>query len=327
MPTTGTGSFSFARGVLFALALGLLACGSSNAAQPGLGPSPARDSGPAPGTPTPTTMDGSPASGSDASRLPPAASDASGPADAGTPPPPATGTRPAPTRLIILGDSIVACLGVGDKNGPACSPNKLHQYLAAGVAPGISYENEAVSGAQAADVPAQQLPRVHGGPGHALVVVFVGGNDLRPYMIASDTAAAAGFATVTTNVTAAWTKVFAFFADKARFPDGTTVLVNNQYDPFDGCTAPPFFVSPRKAALLGTYNDLLAKLARESGGVLIDQFSPYLGHGHHYAVASCPHYQKGAQPFMNDLIHPNVAGHNNLFLQWKQVVDGFYGTR
>jgi lysophospholipase L1-like esterase len=233
--------------------------------------------------------------------------------------------RLRPVRLVVLGDSIVACQGVGGKQGSACSPKKLHAYLAGGVAPGIGYENEAVGGADAGDVPARQLAEIAGGKGHALVLIYVGGNDLRPYMIASDTAASAGFAMVSEDVTAAWAKIFAHFADKSRFPDGTTLLLNNQYDPFDGCTAPPFFISPRKGQLLRTYNELLAKLAADNGAVLVDQHTPYLGHGHHYAVASCPHHQPGAQPFMGDLIHPNAAGHDNLFQQWKKVVDGLYG--
>jgi lysophospholipase L1-like esterase len=236
-------------------------------------------------------------------------------------------TRPRPTRLVVLGDSIAACLGVGDRDGADCGPHKLHAYLDGGAARGLSYENLAVSGAEAADVPTQQLPRVRPGPGHVLVLVYVGGNDLRPYMIASDRAAEAGFATVTNDVSAAWAKIFAFFADRGRFPDGATLLMNNQYDPFDGCTAPPFFVSARKAALLSTYNQLLAQLARDNGATLTDQHGPFLGHGHHHAVPSCPHYQKGLQAFMGDLIHPNVAGHDNLFTQWRTQVDGFYGSR
>jgi hypothetical protein len=51
--------------------------------------------------------------------------------------------------------------------------------------------------------------------------------------------------------------------------------------------------------------------------VLTDQDGPFLGHGHHYDVASCPHYKADQAPWMDDLIHPNAAGHENLFQQWE----------
>lgn len=236
-------------------------------------------------------------------------------------------TRPVPTRFIVLGDSIAACLGVGDKNAATCGPKKLHDYLAAGAAPGLTYENAAISGAVTADVPERELPRVQTGPGHALVLIFVGGNDLRPYLIGPDGAAEAGLAKAIPGIEASWRQVFAFFADRTRFPDGATLLMNNQYDPFDDCTAPPYFISAKKHALLRAYNDVLARLAAEAGAVITDQYTPYLGHGHHHAVRACPHYQAGMTPFMNDIIHPNAAGHDHLFQQWKAVVDGFYAHR
>jgi lysophospholipase L1-like esterase len=259
---------------------------------------------------------------------PPGSSPAPAADAAATTPPAPDGAAPAPTaapkRLIVLGDSIVACLGVGDKDGPDCSPKKLHGYLAAGPAPGIIYENDAISGAVTADVPDHELPGVHGGPGPTLVLIFVGGNDLRPYLIGTDTAAEAGFAMVVPKIQASWQKIFAFFADRSQFPDGATVLMNNQYDPFDDCTAAPYFISAKKHELLRSYNDVLARLAHDNGAILTEQYTSYLGHGHHYAVMACPHYQAGAVPFMNDLIHPNAAGHDHLFLQWKPIVDGLY---
>jgi lysophospholipase L1-like esterase len=308
----------------------LLGCGSDPAAPAGANPiAPGRGGAGGGDAATPPLSD---------ARVPdpgsPMVSDAGGPPpgaptplpDAGTPgvPTPSGGGRPVPTRYIVLGDSIVACLGVGDKNGADCGPRKLHEYLAAGPAPGVTYENAAISGAVTADVPARELPGLRTGPGHALVMIYVGGNDLRPYLVGADVAAEAGLAKAVPELEVAWKQVFAFFADKAKFPDGATILMNNQYDPFDDCTAAPYFISAKKHSLLRSYNDVLARLAHDNGAVLTEQYTPYLGHGHHYAVKTCPHYQAGLTPFMNDLIHPNVAGHDHLFQQWKQVVDGFY---
>ncbi len=247
--------------------------------------------------------------------------------DAGIPVPPAAGTKPLPKRLIVLGDSIVACQGVGNKEGAACSPKKLHVHLATGAAPGISYENLAVNGADTSDVTATQLARATPGAGAVLVVVYVGGNDLRPYLIASDMAAEAGFARITPSIETAWKTIFTHFADRAKFPDGATVLVNTQYDPFDDCTAPPYFVSAKKHELLRSFNDVVARLARANDAIVVDQFTPFLGHGHHVRVAACPHYRAGSTPYMGDLIHPNAAGHEQIFQQWKLAVDGLYGKR
>jgi hypothetical protein len=101
--------------------------------------------------------------------------------------------------------------------------------------------------------------------------------------------------------------------------------MNNQYNPFDDCTAPPYSLSQVKTDLLAEYNAELTLLADSlSNVVLTDQHTPYLGHGHHYNDASCPHYQAGLTPFMNDLIHPNAAGHANLAAQWDEVAKTLY---
>jgi hypothetical protein len=58
--------------------------------------------------------------------------------------------------------------------------------------------------------------------------------------------------------------------------------------------------------------------------VLTDQHTPFLGTGHHYSVRTCPHYKDNLAPWMDDLIPPNAAGHENLFQQWKATVDRLY---
>ena len=123
---------------------------------------------------------------------------------------------------------------------------------------------------------------------------------------------------------AAWSQIFAHFEDRAKFPDGYTLIMNNQYNPFDDCTAAPYFLTAKKSELLARFNAELARVAREKGAVITDQYTPFLGHGHHFSVRTCPHFKMGATPFMDDLIHPNRAGHENLFQQWKTVVDGLY---
>lgn len=232
-----------------------------------------------------------------------------------------------PTRLIVLGDSIAACFGVNGKDAATCGPKIFNDSLAAGYAPGLVYENLAVSGAVTTDVVDSQLATVAtGSAGHAVVLIYVGGNDLQRYLLQGDAAAEAGLAADLPGIIANWNSVFAFFNDTANFPDGTTIIMNNQYNPFDDCTAPPYNLSATKSALLSSYNVELETLAdSQENAFITDQFGPYLGHGHHYNVSSCPHYQAGLEPFMEDLIHPNIAGHAHLATQWDVMADSLYG--
>jgi lysophospholipase L1-like esterase len=234
------------------------------------------------------------------------------------------GASVRPARLVVLGDSIAACMNVGGPSGAGCGPRLLADYLRTTYAPMLEYENRAVGGAVTTDVPARQLALVAGGPGHVLVLVYVGGNDLSRQLLATDQAAIAGVTGALPAINDAWDQIAAYFGDRGRFPDGYTLIMNNQYDPFDDCTAPPFFLSAMKIELLHTFNQTLQDIATRTGAHLTDQFTPFLGHGHHYDVASCPHYQPGAAPWMSDLIHPNGAGHEDLFQQWKVVVDRLY---
>ena len=103
----------------------------------------------------------------------------------------------------------------------------------------------------------------------------------------------------------------------ADVPDGATVIMNNQYNPFDDCTAPPYNISAIKIGLLNDFNTELARIAEAHDNVVLtDQHTPYLGHGHHFEDTSCPHYQPGLVGFMKDLIHPNNSGHAHLAAQW-----------
>jgi lysophospholipase L1-like esterase len=229
-----------------------------------------------------------------------------------------------PSRLVVLGDSIAACFNVGGKDGPACSPRMLADHLRTTYAPVLVYENRAVNGAITTDVPARQLATVEGGPGHVLVLVYVGGNDLARRLLATDAAASSSLTRALPAVNDAWEAIVAHFSDRTRFPDGYTLVMNTQYDPFDDCTAPPCCLSPGTIQRLHTFNETLASIATRHDAKLVDQFTPFLGHGHHFAVATCPHYQPGATPWMGDLIHPNPAGHAALFDRWKELADDLY---
>jgi len=232
--------------------------------------------------------------------------------------------EPKPARVVVLGDSIAACSNVGGKDSADCASKKLHAYVES-IAPGATYQNVAVGGAVTADVPNSQLANVSTGPGHVLVVLTVGGNDLSPYIFQSDAATMQGYTMKKPTLLEAWGRIYSFFADTSKFPDGATILMSTQYNPFDDCTASPYNLSALKIQLLHEFNGELAMQARTHPHVFIaDPFTVFLGHGHHYNVMSCPHYSAGSVYWMGDLIHPNVTGHGELAKVWTHAADELY---
>jgi hypothetical protein len=237
------------------------------------------------------------------------------------------GCYPTPSRLVVVGDSINACSNVGGRDGASCGPNVFHGTLSSSWAPGVTYENHAVGGAVTEDVPNEQLPDVETGvAGHVLALVFIGGNDLQPYIFITDSAAETRFESDMPRLLGEWDRIFAFFEDAAAFPDGVTMIMNTQYNPFDDCTAAPYYLSETKIRLLNEYNAELTRLAGERDWVEItDQHAAFLGHGHHYQVDTCPYFIEGADGWMDDLIHPNEVGHGHLAAEWQRTADGMYG--
>jgi lysophospholipase L1-like esterase len=241
-----------------------------------------------------------------------------------------TGTSecpPTPTRLVVLGDSIFACSNVGGKANEQCSAKALHTYLSEALGP-MAYENLAVNGAVTRDIPQSQLDTIDVGMnGHVLVLIFIGGNDLQPFIYQSDDQTLSNYEQMRPELDADWAAIFEFLQDPANFPDGTTILMNTQYNPFDDCTAAPEYLSQVKIDLLHEYNDdLVAKAESQPNAAIADQHGPYLGHGHHFDDAMCPHYMAGAENWMADLIHPDAGGHANLATVLSAKADEVYAA-
>ncbi len=270
------------------------------------------DTGPGDGPGTSLDSSGSVGGSSSETGDPPGTTTDTG-EDTSTGEPPA-GCQPVPTRMVVLGDSIAACAGVGGKNSDDCAPKRLNDHLAATYGP-LTYENYSVGGAVTRDVPQYQLPDIEIGiPGHVIVMIYVGGNDLSPYIFQSDQAAQNGWDNTTgPEVAAAWEEILAFLGDATNFPDGTTLVMNTQYNPFDDCTAPPYNVSEVKTQLLHAHNDALtARADSQPWAFIADQHPSYLGHGHYVNNSGCPYYDASFEGWMGDLIHPNVLGHHHL---------------
>jgi lysophospholipase L1-like esterase len=244
--------------------------------------------------------------------------------------PPTTGEGeclPAPTRVVVLGDSIFTCVTAGGPDAAGCATKIVHNWVTENVGP-TGYENYAVNGAVTHDIPDEQLAQIPVGmPGHTLVLIYVGGNDLSEYIFASDEDTVTGYMEKRPELDANWADVFAFLQDPANFPDGTTIVMNTQYNPFDDCTAPPYNLSATKIDMLRMYNeDLVAKADANDNAYIADQHEPFLGHGHHYNVDTCPFYQPDADYWMTalDLIHPYGNGHVNIGDEMVALLEPLY---
>jgi lysophospholipase L1-like esterase len=232
---------------------------------------------------------------------------------------------PAPKRIVVLGDSITACTVIGGPQSADCASKKFSDYVIAHYAPGATYENHAVGGAKLADI-AGQLTTIQAAAGPALVMIFIGGNDLSPFIFQSDAAATTAWQMIETQMTSVYDNVFTTLGNTTTFPAGATLLMNTQYNPFDDCTAAPYNVSATKTGILHMFNDKMRAIGDQHGAaaIVVDQHGPYLGHGHHYNVTTCPHYQAGATPYMQDTIHANAAGNVDLANVMNSGADRLY---
>jgi lysophospholipase L1-like esterase len=235
-----------------------------------------------------------------------------------------------PERFIVFGDSILACsTEPGGKTGAGCSAKIVHEQLDSGLAPGLTYENAAVGGAVTADILGQMAGVDATGPGHAIVLIGIGGNDLQPFLLTSDGQAMSAFDELSTRLDESWEEILDWLYDDAHFPDGFTLIVDNQYNPFDDCTASPYtFMTPLKTELLGVYNDRVAeRIEGEGNARLSDLYRAYLGHGHHWQTQECPYTEDGNEYWMiggTDLIHPGTAGHAGIAVEVRAAIDDVY---
>ncbi len=216
----------------------------------------------------------------------------------------------APKRIVVLGDSITACSVIGGPQNADCVSKQFADYVIAHYGPGATYENHAVGGAVMADI-AGQLAGVSAAQGPTLVMLFIGGNDLAPYIFKSDAEAMTAWTgTIEPALQSVYNAMFTTLADASKFPGGATVVMNTQYNPFDDCAAGPYNVSLAKSAILAEFNAKIAEIsaAHATASIVVDQHTKFLGHGHCYQQATCPHYLANAAPYMQDLIHANAAG-------------------
>lgn len=238
-----------------------------------------------------------------------------------------------PARYIVLGDAIPeAETGLGGKDDPANAFLLMRDYIKSKYkAADLTYENLAKAGTATADVPGDQLGQVDTSkPGHVLVNIHVGGNDLAAFILKTDKSAQDAFDSTMSQAEEDWKATFDFFEDKSKFPDGVTFIVNTQFNPFDDCTELHglFSVSDVKIGLMKQFNARLAALAdARDNAVVADHVPVFLGHGHHHDNDKCPHYEAGSEYWMvggTDLTHINEKGYAAMTKVFEGVADTLY---
>ena len=242
----------------------------------------------------------------------------------------------APRTVIFLGDSITAGAGAPGTeedyarllvhNAPTW-PDWEGRDLASRY-PGIGVVDVSEGGAWTGTVLGDQLDRFEEQvslplEGEALVIMTVGGNDLQSVLL--DPGAVDERVDKTVDN---WAEIAAYFLDEDRFPDGSTVLLANVYEPTDGVgQAAGCFYGLNLSALLPSLhaaNTQLRERAEALGFSALDLRGAFLGHGFHHSSPTTPHYDADDPSLWlaNDCIHPNPRGHHEVRALFWQAIAG-----
>jgi lysophospholipase L1-like esterase len=228
--------------------------------------------------------------------------------------------------MVTLGDSIAACFIPGFTT---CAPSVISDYLRERYAPDLEYRSLAVGGAVTADI-LGQASQVPPGPGHLLVWIYVGGNDLLRCAQADLPKTQACVESLMAALPGRWSEIFAYFSDRQRFPDGVTFMLNTQYSPYDQCTHPlgPERLAYAEATIQRFNRDIIMQPALERGdAVAVDQYPDFLGHADNANHGGCPYCSRDDNSdWLFDGTHPHVRGGQHIADKWKVAIDRLYGS-
>ena len=241
-----------------------------------------------------------------------------------------------PKTVIFVGDSITAGAGAGNDDEDYVSllvnnSNTWPDWDGIDLAtryPGINVVDVSEGGAWTGTVLNTQIEHLEEQltlplEGEVLVVMTVGGNDLQSVLMNPSGVDARLEKTVDN-----WRKIAAYFLDEQRFPEGSTVLMANVYEPTDsvGQVGNCFYGLDISSLLpsLHDANTQLRGLAKELGFSALDMRGTFLGHGFHYNDPTTPYYNADDPSLWiaNSCTHPNPRGHHEIRSMFWRAIEG-----
>lgn len=253
---------------------------------------------------------------------------------------------PVPDRMVVLGDSVTMCLNYASDEIEQCECywKNLASYIKNNYAPEIvsegRYPDPGIIRGNIRDV-AQDAQTILGGSGHILVwISCIAWDllDLRAGYIGPEREQTDVFdGTIEEAVDIwrnDWQKLFDYFSDPLRFPDGATFMISTIYSPTDQCpesenptslTSFSTLSSEEEQAIQYANQKLLIDAAEErEDTVTVDMYPDFLGHGHNYQQKNCPYYSPDKTYWMADQVHANGIGYTHMGNKWKRAVDRMY---
>jgi hypothetical protein len=225
------------------------------------------------------------------------------------------GCRPAPSRFVVLGDSIADCSFVFDES--KCARTLITEDIRR-YSPDVKLEEYSVPGALFSQLPTQ-AKLVQGGRGHVFVWIYAIGNDLALRLIDYP------------GWEATLKETMAYFTDVERFPDGATFLLNTQFSPYDQCVDPingnPSIAMEEEETLQEVNRRIFLEVAEaRSDTVAIDHYPGWLGHGLNANLRGCPHCGADNTQW-EDGVHPNATGNAQIAAKWSVAVERMLGRQ
>jgi hypothetical protein len=233
--------------------------------------------------------------------------------------------RPRPTRMATLGDSIAFCFFPSEFSD--CAPTLIADYLRAQHIPELQYQSFAIPGVETTGM-LDQMRRVAPGPGHLLLWIYVGGNELARCRRPTLPETQACIDALLTQLPITWGQIFDYFDDPTRFPDGVTFMLNTQYSLYDQCVHPlPERLEFAETTVQRFNRDIIMRAALDRTNVVaIDQYPDFLGHAAGADRRGCPHcYRDDNALWLLDGTHPNNRGNHHIADKWKVAIDRLYG--
>ena len=242
----------------------------------------------------------------------------------------------SPKRVIFLGDSITAGAGASNDDEDYASllvnnTNAWPEWNGIDLStrfPEIEVVDVSEGGAWTGTLLNRQLEYLEERlelpiEGETLVVITVGGNDLQSVLLDPS-----GVDERLEKTVDNWRQIAEYFLDEQRFPDGSTLLMANVYEPTDAVgQVDDCFYGLNISILLPSLhsaNTQLRELAESLGFSALDMRGTFLGHGFNHSDPSSPHYYEEDPTLWlaNGCTHPNPRGHHEIRALFWRAIDG-----